>query len=696
MSTPNNPLSVSDVPKSVDKKVDEIVSFEELMAEYTQVPVLEELATLVRSSFDEASNHRSSTNAERDILRAMRSWNSEYDPDDLAALAIEPGNDIFLPITNLKCRALRSWLHDILVNAEDKPWALTPTPDPELPPEAIEAVVDALQAEIEDNGYNIDLRERASYYKDLARKHVDRLTSRAVKRIEERINDTMLEGGWRTVFASFMADVSVFPTAFIKGPVVQRENVLTWKKGKLRRVSRQRLRLARVHPLDIFPSPSSSSMQDGAYIIERVRLRYDQLHDMARMPGYNTEAVQSVLAAHNTGVEEELPADDELEAAENRGDADDMAPPSQQFDTLAYYGRVPASLLIPYGVELSDPTEYVEAEVWTCNNVVIRAILNPHPLGLRPFYATSFETIPGSVWGRSLPQILRDTQRVANASARSLVRNMAFASGPIGEVDTDRLDADEPVDQFEPYRIYHTRTEAYQATNRNAFNFHTVPSVAKELMLVQERFSKIADDVSGIPSYVVGSPQVAGAGRTLGGLSLLMGNAAKGIKLVISNIDRDVIEPIVTNFYTLHMLFDEDPSMKADASVLARGAAGLLQKELMQARAIEVLTMLTPYASSGVVPAVGLQNVIRDVLRGLGYNADEIVPDPERKAQIATLAQQIGRASTQRIGLPPPRQPRISKTLPEFAQGRGLDRRSAPPTPPEQADKIPALDALAA
>jgi hypothetical protein len=115
---------------------------------------------------------------------------------------------------------------------------------------------------------------------------------------------------------------------------------------------------------------------------------------------------------------------------------------------------------------------------------------------------------------------------------------------------------------------------------------------------------------------------------------MLMGNAAKGVKQVIAGVDKYVIEPIVGMFYVYEMLFGTDMSAKADANVVARGSTGLLQREMSQARAVEVLGMLTPYMQSGVVPPQGIQIVIRDMLKSLGYTADEIVPNPQRQQQL--------------------------------------------------------------
>ena len=57
---------------------------------------------------------------------------------------------------------------------------------------------------------------------------------------------------------------------------------------------------------------------------------------------------------------------------------------------------------------------------------------------------------------------------------------------------------------------------------------------------------------------------VAGAGKTVGGLAMLMGNASKGIKKVVTNIERDILDPLLTSFYNYNMLYDPDPAMATE------------------------------------------------------------------------------------------------------------------------------------
>lgn len=618
--------------------------FEELFREYHQGDLLNDLAIFVQNNWMDAKRHRLQANVERDIMRSMRAVRAEYDPEDKQLI---DGVDIYMNITNVKCRSLKAWISDILANSEDQPWTLRPTPNPELPPEAEEAVIDALIRELQMYGFSVDLRERAAYFKDVAQKHADKLAEKTTARMETKIKDIMLEGGWREAFTSFLSDLAEFPTAILKGPVVERSPTLRWNGDQLGTVDRLQYVMKRVHPLDFYPSPNSTTPQNGNYVIERARVTHEDLLETKDIPGFKEEAIRKILAERPGGVREIVQTDQERSRLEHT-DRRQTLTSDNRYDILIYYGKIKGELLAKHGVDVPDTQRMYESEVWVCGGLVLRALLNPHPLGKRPYYTCSFENVPGSIWGRGLPQLIRDVQRVCNSAARSLVRNMAFASGPIGEYDIDRLANETNIDELRPFRLYATQTDQFnQQTAQPALRFTDIKSNAAELLKVYEFYSKIADDVSGVPAYVLGNPQTAGAGRTLGGLSLLMGNAAKGVKAVIAGIDRHVIEPAVTSYYMLLMMFDKDRTLKADVAVLARGSSGLLQRELQQARAVETLQMLTPYAEKGLVPPRGLQMVIRDILRGLGYSADDIVPDPERQQQLADLAQKFGVAGQQ-------------------------------------------------
>jgi hypothetical protein len=223
---------------------------------------------------------------------------------------------------------------------------------------------------------------------------------------------------------------------------------------------------------------------------------------------------------------------------------------------------------------------------------------------------------------------------------------MSYSSGPVGEVDVDRLTAGEIPDEVFPYKLYHVETDPTGKGNP-AYRWFVIPTVVPELLQVWDKFSQIADDLSGVPPYIMGNMQAQGAGRTMGGLSMLMANAAKGIKNSILNLDRDVIEDVITFYYNMNMRFDDDPDIKADVQVIARGATGLLQRELAQAKTLELLQALAPYAipQPGVaplVPAEGMQILLREVLKTTGLPVDEIIPNPDKLSALLTSLGSVG------------------------------------------------------
>lgn len=656
----------------------ELAELDRLLQTFDQEDVLEELAQFVVRQFDIARRHRETTGVDRDMRNGLYAVRGQYTPAERAVMG-EDDPDLYAGITNTKVRAGRSWVMDILMNAQDKPWTVRPTPLPQLPPEAEEAVLDALEAEVKAMGGQItpQIRANAERYKAVAMAQRNKLANTVASRIESRIEDHLLEGGWRTSFDAVVMDLMQYPGAVLKGPVVERKPALKWMGSKLTAVMKDCYVVKRVSPFDFYPAPNATDPQNGTYVIERIAMSQAELFGAIGTEGFREDAIRFVLSRNQSGHRQHGTNDGVRELLEQTDNSTLAKEPDHIYDVIAYYGKIKGDMLASYGIE-ADPQELVEVEIWVCANQVLRAIRNPHVLGLRPFYVASFEPVPGSFWGRSLPSLLEDIQRICNATIRAMAKNMAYSAGPIGEYDANRLINEQNIEAVEPYRMYAVETDPYSPTKQQAIRFNNVPSNAQSMLQVYDHFIKQADDVSGIPAYVLGNPNVAGAGRTLGGLSMLMGNAAKGIKAVISQVDKRMIEPMIRNFYIMLMMYDPDPEIKADVEVLARGSSGLLQRELNQARALEVLQLLTPYVQMGVVPPETLLKMVRTVVASLGFDADELsLKNPDREAQLSALGTSTPQGAV--LSSPAPGTP-----LPN------LDGRSTPAPDPSLAERAPA------
>jgi hypothetical protein len=238
-----------------------------------------------------------------------------------------------------------------------------------------------------------------------------------------------------------------------------------------------------------------------------------------------------------------------------------------------------------------------------------------------------------------------------------LVNNMGVASGPQVEVNLERIPPNEDITQMHPWKIWQVTNDP-AGSSAPAVRFTQPDDNASTLLAVYERFSRMADDHSGIPAYVYGDLNVQGAGRTSSGLSMLMGAAGKGIRQVVMHIDMDVVKPIVKRQFIYNMRYDEDESIKGDVEVVARGAVNLAVKETVNLRRIEFLNATANPIDIEILGKDGRASILREVAKGLHMPVDEIIPSREKLAytgRMQAMAQAM--AMQQQAANPTPTQP---------------------------------------
>ena len=397
-------------------------------------PVIQSLASHVRDRWEEAKDAKRDIE-ERMVDNLMRR-RGQYDKQKLAEIKQFGGSEIFMGITSVKCRAACSWLRDTLMGTGlDRPWQLEHTPEPELPPE----VTQGLQMSLMQQAYQQTmatgvapepgaLRQLAEQMKETVRMQTREEAKLRVERMSQKIEDQLLEGGWGQAFSQFIDDIVTFPTAVVKGPVMRNRKQLKWTNYELTPADVVGPEWERVDPFMLYPAPWASSVNEG-YLIERHRLTREALQAMLGVEGYDDAAIKTVLADFESGgLNEWLWIDTERADAEGKesdaNDTDDL------IDALQLWDSVQGKLLIEWGVpeaEIADPFMSYPCEVWLVGGTVIRAVLNYDPLGRKPYYATCYEKVPGSFWGNSVVDLVRDPQDMVNASARALANNMGVA-----------------------------------------------------------------------------------------------------------------------------------------------------------------------------------------------------------------------------------------------------------------------------
>lgn len=630
------------------------------MEERQNEPLILGLSAYLRHAFEAAK--RAKDPIETNMLQALRQRRGEYEADKLSAIRAQGGSEIYMMLTEVKCRAAESWLRDILMDTGSPPWNIKPTPLPTLPDARDQVITEILGERVLEFIQTVgqapspvevdEIREVIA--QDMRFEMLKDAQNRADK-MKRKIEDQFAEGGYASAFNEFITDLVTFPCAIIKGPVIRRQRKLGWDvdaDGSTVAVTTEELapEYERVDPFKFYPEPGISSIDDG-YVFEHHPLTRMDLADLIGVPGYDDEAIRAVLEYGN-GQSWITPfsaqEQDDLESkhsTENR--------PTEIFDALEFWGKVSGRMLIEWGLsedEVTDPTKEYDANVWVIGSYVIKAILNYDPLGEKPYAATSFIKNPGSFWGKGIPEIIEDLQNVCNASARSLVNNMGIASGPQVEVNLERIPTNEDITQLHPWRIWQVLSDPL-GSSAPAVRFNQPNDNSAQLMAVYEKFSKLADDHSGIPSYIYGDLNVQGAGRTASGLSMLMGSAGKSIRQVVMHIDADIIKLIVHRQFVYNMRYDTDEELKGDAQIIPLGAINLAVKDTVNTRRVEFLQATANEFDMEIIGKDGRAAILREIAKSLQMPEDEVVPSREKASLEFRAAQQEAQ-----LALSPPSQ----------------------------------------
>lgn len=612
------------------------------------------LAMYAKKCWDQARTAK--TQITERLLKCERQRRGEYDPDKQAEIGRVGGSDIYMMLTDVKCRAAESWIRDVMLNQQERVFELTPSKDPMLPVEMKAAIIDLVKQEATEfiaEGQQLHpeaFRARMEEVHETIMQRLKDEAADAARRMGDKIQDQLNQGKFYDELKNYITDFVTFPSAIIKGPVVKKRKGLQWGPDFQPIVTTEFVReIERVSPYDIFPAPSSIGVNDS-YLCHRHKFTRAGLGALQGTPGVDEDALQTVLERFGkTGYTSFQQGDNERRVLEGKPFRGPLY--ENLIEAVEFWGSVRGAWLKEWGMKdktIKDDEEY-EVDLWMTAGIVFKCIINPDPLGHRPYNISSWEEVPHSFWGVALPEVMRDAQTMCNAAARSLANNMGVASGPQVEVTVDRLPDGEDLTEIYPWKIWQVTSDR-TGGGQPAVKFFQPSMNADVLLGVYQSFAKQADEITGIPNYVYGSSAVSGAGRTASGLSMLMDNASKGIKQAVANIDK-IVSGIVQRLYLHNMMYDEDPYIKGDFKVVAKGAIGLIQKETLQMRRNEFLVATANPLDSQIVGVEGRAYLLRELARGLQMDTEKLVPSDEslENKEVEAKAQQLAQQMVQQI-----------------------------------------------
>ena len=638
------------------------------------IPVDEEramtsLAAFIRTAWTRAVEAKQTVSDQ--MIENMRQKAGEYDAGKLAKIkAVALGAEVFMMITSAKCISGEAWVKDIIFQPGLKPWDIEPTPVPELPKEIEDQLRETfLQEASQQMAMRMQMQgmppspEAIAMFlfdnKDKIDGQINKIFEEHAKekadKMERQIEDQLLEGGYYKALDKIIPDIIALKAGFIKGPVKRKEKIkrVVNEQGTLRlKVEERKIdQYDRVSPFDIFPSKDSTDINDG-YLIERISLRRDQISSLLSMPeedGFNHNEIREVLKEYKSGgLREWTTIDSDKEVLENR-DTDPYD--TSKIDCLQFWGPVPGSILKEWGGKLGELVTDDDIDYHICASMIGRHIIqgvpNEDPMGEKPYSKTAFVKEPGAFWGKGVPELIADCQQVCNATARAILNNVGIASGPQVERNIDRIPEGENK-QIYPWKTWDVTNDQMSMNNAPALTFYSPPLVVQNLIVVYDKFSKIADEHSGIPAYSHGDPNVGGAGNTASGFSMFMSAANRGIKAVIKNIDNDIIVTSIERQFYSNLREKEFAAFVGDLKVKATGSSALLAKEQQAVRLNEFARTTANPIDFQITGIEGRKYILRTTAKSLDLEVDKAVPEqfgPMAPMQQLNPAPQIGGAA---------------------------------------------------
>jgi hypothetical protein len=224
---------------------------------------------------------------------------------------------------------------------------------------------------------------------------------------------------------------------------------------------------------------------------------------------------------------------------------------SETIWAMEFYGTVSGKMLTEWGMtEPLDPEMQYQVNCWKIGDHVIKAVINPDSLGRKPYHFSSWAKNPEWVVGEGLVEYAGPIEDAMNAVGRALINNIAIASGPMAEIDKDRVDMKLPI---YPWRQIES-TSMQMRGDGPAVNYYQPNMHAESLINAYSFFGKLLDEMT-VPAYAQGASQSGVTAGTATVFTQLLAAASRSIKAVVANIDADIITPYTQMCYDYNMKF---------------------------------------------------------------------------------------------------------------------------------------------
>lgn len=551
---------------------------------------LEQLGLRLRARFATYESER--RELEIQWLKNLRQYKAVYDSEIRKQL--EGRSQVYPKDTHTKVVGWVAKMMEMMFPAQEKNWALEPTPFPNIALQDLETIIATLDEQQAEAGTPVTSEMIEEAVKAFAKQRAARMELE----MEDQLADSKLD--YPELCKKVVRRGGIYGFGVAEGPLVYSTASREWKpdqNGFFAAVSTPVVR-PYYEPLkawDVYPDLTAMRWEDQEGLFVRKVLPKHRLSSLIADDNFIGSEIKAYLANSQGGNYKARSFESELNEIKHIStSAPNM---SRQYEIIRYYGFVSARDLREIGATVPDSalTKDILADVWLLDNTVIKADTAPFGEKVSDMFHVFIpeEDEDGPLTGTAKVEILRDSQMKLCAIDRCTMDNMASASRPIVEVNNDLL---EPESQGQPITGGMTVFRHGEGAEANypAVRSVDIPSHISELLELRKTVLEVFDVESNLPSWRMGNAQPLGeAFRTSNNMSMMASGGDMVTKDDVRSFDR-FVKSLIGSLVSWNMEFNPKQDIKGDFSVLPKGNLSLVAKEVRGAALAQLKTTLTP------------------------------------------------------------------------------------------------------
>ncbi len=629
------------------------------MALQAPEPLKVSLQGRIKTDWEKAKQEKVRTQTK--MIDNLMQKRGEYDALKLAQIK-ELGSDIYMMITDIKCRTALAMLREIYSNPSEKPWTIEPTPVPKLTPQMEELAEMTFMKQLETflARVEMDIQQQPGMleqiitealpkfkreFKEIQKEIADDKANAMMKKME----DQLVEGGYYKALLSCLEDIVTLKAGFLKGPVYRKKKIITIEEDPIthkgKKVIKEEIRPEWDSPsaFDIFPLPGVVDINKGG-IIEILKYTRTDLQDMIGLDGFDEVAIREVLEHFSQrGLHQWTWDAMEIQRAEAQGKETAYYYDWDTIDCLEYHNSIPGRFILEWaGVQVNpdtkkaefmgfmiDPDFDYEATAWVVDRWILKIAINENPLGLKPYHKAAYVEEKNSFWGRGVPETITDGQQLANSTIRALQNNIGIASGPQVGLDQESLAPGVDPNRMWPWKIWKFLRQAFSSKTEPFMQFFQPQMHVQELIVAYDRASKICDEHSGIAGFTHGDRNIGGAGNTVSGFAMFAGMQNRGIKDVALQVDMEIVKPSIEALYYENYDLDDSLDYIGDVKIQAKGSAWILLKETQAIRRNDFLRATANPIDAQLMGSEGRREALYETAKDLFPSPRKVIPETD-------------------------------------------------------------------